>query len=909
MFHGIPEKIFPDMDHADKIFTHMTREEKHKLYELALHSPGKVFVEIGSYLGASSCYIAEAIQSDTSKKLYCVDTWDNEGMTEGARDTFDEFCSNTSSYVDTIVSLRGKSLEVAQTFHLGIDYLFVDADHSYEAVKADMVAWLPKLNSDAIVICHDTGWAEGVQKAADELIMPISITHKTLPNMYWANIRSGQKTKPIKAPDPQIGDCNVSEIYNKKFYDAHKDENFLSAKQIVPLIIKNFECSSVVDVGCGLGAWLSVFKQCGIDEIWGVDANKLAETNYLIDKTKIKTGCDFSSPSFNLNTKADLTICLEVAEHLPESAADMFVEKLICSAPVIIFSAAYPEQTGVNHINEQPPWYWREKFNKHGYVEIDFLRPLIWKNEKISWWYRQNITSFVKNDYLKQNPPIFDLFKQYGQRNSPHRLTVVNEWILKKWLQTKSMPTSNKGSHSTSSANGVERAANELSAPDTNHVEFTPDMFSSNIELLQKTIATNAPAINLSVIIPTRDRSKLLSRVLGSLMAQTYPEHLFEVIVVDNNSSDDTREVCRKYEETIKNFQYVYVTEPGLHVARHTGWQRSCGEILIYGDDDIRASSTWLEGIAQCFKDPDVALAGGNILPEFEADPPEWVDRLWNKTPWGKVLGQYSLIDFGNHDSEISPMYVWGANFAIKKTVLSEAGGFHPDGMPSKLSRFRGDGETHVSEFIQQHKYKTVHHSRATVFHWISKERMTVEYLYKRMFLQGISDSFTYIRSNKATGKLKQYKNKPDRIEDALYKGHCNGYNYHHIEVKKDPELLKWVLQSTYVADNMIQEDCIYEEDIKQVNNAKKHIQSKDYRAALQVLDQIGHISPHIKNLQYLRTLCLLNLGRNTEANEAALLELKFFPENSDCINLMNLFSSNDEKNILNANKIKQGAI
>ncbi len=896
----------------------------------------------------------------------------------------------------------------------------------------------------------------------------------------------------------------MSKIYNKSFYDAHKDESLLSAEIIVPLIIKSFECSSVVDVGCGIGTWLSVFKQFGVKEICGVDGNKLAEADYLIDKAKIKTGCDFSSPSFNLNTKADVTICLEVAEHLPESAADIFVEKLVHSAPVIIFSAAYPGQTGVNHINEQPPWYWREKFNKHEYVEIDFLRPLIWKNEKICWWYRQNMTSFVKNDYLRRNPPVFDLFKQYGQRNGPHSLTLVNEWILKKWLHAKSMTSSEIDSHGTNK---------EFSSPDTNHAEFTPTMCRPNINPLQKTIATDAPAINLSatipaeksfpdmdhadkifthmtkeekhklyelalrssgkvfveigsylgasscyiaeaiqsdpskrlycvdtwendgmaegardtfdefcsntssyadtivplrgkslevaqmfnfgidylfvdadhsyeavkadmlawlpklnpgamvichdtgwaegiqkaveeviapvsinhdtlpnmywthiqsaqntkatktssihlsVIIPTRNRAQRLSIALESLTMQTYPEHLFEVIVVDNNSSDDTREICRKYEETIKNFQYVYVSEPGLHVARHTGWQRACGEILIYGDDDIRASSTWLEGIAQCFKDPDVALAGGNILPEFEADPPEWLGKLWNKTPWGNVLGPYSLIDFGNHDSEISPMYVWGANFAIKKTVLSEAGGFHPDGMPSKLSRFRGDGETHVSEFIQQHKYKTVHHSRATVFHWISKERMTVEYLYKRMFLQGISDSFTYIRSNKATGKLKQYKNKPDRIEDALYKGHCNGYNYHHIEVKKDPELLKWVLQSTYVADNMTQEDCLYEEDIKQVNNAKKHIQSKDYRAALHILDQISHISQHIKNLQYLRTLCLLNLGRNTEANEAALSELKFFPENSDCINLMNLFSSNDEKNILNANKIKQGAI
>jgi hypothetical protein len=147
-------------------------------------------------------------------------------------------------------------------------------------------------------------------------------------------------------------------------------------------------------------------------------------------------------------------------------------------------------------------------------------------------------------------------------------------------------------------------------------------------------------------------------------------------------------------------------------------------------------------------------------------------------------------------------------------------GGFHPDGMPPNLSRFRGDGETYVSRYIQKRGYKTIYNPKATVFHWISKERMNPEYLYKRMFLQGISDSFTYIRTYKRLGELKQNQNMADSIQDVLQKGHCDGFNYHHKEVKNDPELLKWVLKENYFDCNLTKEDRIYEQNRRMVKEA-----------------------------------------------------------------------------------------
>ena len=170
----------------DKIFTHLTNKEKMMLYVLAKDKTG-AFVEIGSYLGASSCFIALA-QADKNPipKLYCVDTWTNDVMTEGERDTFDIFLENTKDFKNIIIPLRGRSTMVAEYFQEKIDFLFIDGDHSYKGVKDDIHAWFPKLTVDALVVFHDIGWAEGVARAVEEDVEPVAKKRGRLPNLYWA---------------------------------------------------------------------------------------------------------------------------------------------------------------------------------------------------------------------------------------------------------------------------------------------------------------------------------------------------------------------------------------------------------------------------------------------------------------------------------------------------------------------------------------------------------------------------------------------------------------------------------------------------------------------------------------------------------------------------------------------------
>ena len=171
---------------ANKIPTHLTLKEKIKLYELARQTSGK-FVEVGSYLGASSCFLAMGIRDNkTNSKLFCVDTWQNDGMSEGKRDTYEEFFNNTKQFADLIYALRGSSEEIATQFDHRISLLFIDADHSYDKCYQDWLLWKPYLIPGSTVIFHDIGWADGVKRVVAEQVAPLAKNEDCLPNMYWA---------------------------------------------------------------------------------------------------------------------------------------------------------------------------------------------------------------------------------------------------------------------------------------------------------------------------------------------------------------------------------------------------------------------------------------------------------------------------------------------------------------------------------------------------------------------------------------------------------------------------------------------------------------------------------------------------------------------------------------------------
>ncbi|SNR95349.1 bifunctional 2-polyprenyl-6-hydroxyphenol methylase/3-demethylubiquinol 3-O-methyltransferase UbiG [Flavobacterium sp. ov086] len=182
---------------------------------------------------------------------------------------------------------------------------------------------------------------------------------------------------------------------NEKVKYIHEENfhNFGAANEIVPFIINLLEPKSVVDVGCGIGTWLKIFKDKGVIDILGIDGGYVDKRMLKINQKNFK---EFDLEKFyRSKRKFDLAISLEVAEHLSPTSADDFVKTLIGLSNIIIFSAAIPYQGGQNHINENKPSYWIEKFEKSGFKLYDVLRPQFWNNENIDSWYKQNIFLFT----------------------------------------------------------------------------------------------------------------------------------------------------------------------------------------------------------------------------------------------------------------------------------------------------------------------------------------------------------------------------------------------------------------------------------------------------------------------------------------------------------------------------------
>jgi len=187
-------------------------------------------------------------------------------------------------------------------------------------------------------------------------------------------------------------------VYDTEFYDLQVPRSTRSARRIVPLVQNVYTFKSVVDLGCGSGAWLSIFRECGIDDVLGLDGDYVPPAARRIPPELFRP-TDLSRPFF-VDRTFDLAMSLEVAEHLPESAADRFVNTLATLAPVVLFSAAIPFQGGTHHVNEQWQSYWAEKFARHGFVPVDFLRDEIWDDESVEWWYTQNILLYVNSSAI-----------------------------------------------------------------------------------------------------------------------------------------------------------------------------------------------------------------------------------------------------------------------------------------------------------------------------------------------------------------------------------------------------------------------------------------------------------------------------------------------------------------------------
>jgi SAM-dependent methyltransferase len=198
---------------------------------------------------------------------------------------------------------------------------------------------------------------------------------------------------------------------------------------VAPLVLQMIRPRSVIDVGCGQGAWLAVFKELGVADIHGLDGDYV-DRNKLAIPNDAFFAHDLTRP-FHLERSFDLVVSLEVAEHLPADCASSFVASLTGLGPVVLFSAAAPYQGGKQHVNEQWPAYWAKRFQQKGYVPVDCLRRRIWTNPSVDWWYAQNIFLYVEHDYLQDHRVLRREYKTAG----PDALALVHPRRYLEWIE------------------------------------------------------------------------------------------------------------------------------------------------------------------------------------------------------------------------------------------------------------------------------------------------------------------------------------------------------------------------------------------------------------------------------------------------------------------------------------------
>lgn len=243
------------------------------------------------------------------------------------------------------------------------------------------------------------------------------------------------------------------------------------------------------------------------------------------------------------------------------------------------------------------------------------------------------------------------------------------------------------------------------------------------------------PSPQLSVVVCTHNRATLLPRCLEALMQQDgVAADAIEVLVIDNRSTDGTKQVAEAFQGRHPAIRYVFESHLGLSVARNTGLAEARAPLVAYIDDDAFAEPQWAEAVLASFASGDdrLAVVAGRVFPEWETTPPECM------TPFLEAL--FTVHDRGDEPRTMAANeYFVGANMTFRRDVLRELGGFE-----TRLGRvgssLLSNEETHLRDELTSRGFRCVYAPRATVHHHISKDRLTPAYIRRRLLAQGQSD-------------------------------------------------------------------------------------------------------------------------------------------------------------------------
>ncbi len=235
-------------------------------------------------------------------------------------------------------------------------------------------------------------------------------------------------------------------------------------------------------------------------------------------------------------------------------------------------------------------------------------------------------------------------------------------------------------------------------------------------------------------IICTHNRERYLERCILSLFDQSLDEEQYEILVIDNGSTDSTKEICDRFIDR-PNFHYIFEPILGLSQARNTGWQNAKGMYVGYIDDDATADSLWFEMALESFhsSSPEPEWVGGPVQLDWEVPAPAWLTK--------EYYGALGWVDWGKepHFLEGAGEWLVGCNSLYRRDILEKMNGF--DTRLGRKKKLLLSGE----EVQFQHRLKAIngrlyYHPGICIFHSVPKERTEPAFFYRRYYWGGITD-------------------------------------------------------------------------------------------------------------------------------------------------------------------------
>jgi glycosyltransferase involved in cell wall biosynthesis len=238
--------------------------------------------------------------------------------------------------------------------------------------------------------------------------------------------------------------------------------------------------------------------------------------------------------------------------------------------------------------------------------------------------------------------------------------------------------------------------------------------------------------LNISCVICTFRHPKMLCAALESMLCQTLSPDEFEVIVVDNNSGDQTETVVKNYQDRAP-FPIIYRLElkQGLSNARNAGIQQARGKYVAFLDDDAEADKGWLSTFINVFEaEHETCVVGGKILPKWDAPRPAWLTD--------DLLNNLSMLDLGESRKILTlPDHVLGTS-CFRKSVFDEIGKFEPQ-LGRSGDMLVGDEDTEIQRRVHAAGKQVIYTPEAVVWHHVSPDRLTKQYIYTRAYGTGCS--------------------------------------------------------------------------------------------------------------------------------------------------------------------------